>query len=91
MANPARFINFSTKHSRELVRSVLAPHPQLGLRMQDIYRQIHEKFPNAKEATKYIPEMPASAIEHWKTLGMFPEHPEHPVRSMKYVRTCFAT
>ncbi|THU80088.1 hypothetical protein K435DRAFT_868536 [Dendrothele bispora CBS 962.96] len=86
-ANPALFINFSTKASRSLVRQVLQPHSEFGLRTQDIFKSIHEKFPDAKEDPKYVPDVDLELTKTLRNQQRYPEFPKHPVRSMKHLKS----
>jgi len=71
-------IRFSTENARKMVRTVLEPHPALGLRIQDIYAQVHKQFPDAREKPEYIPKDSRVPYEI--------PNPYHPLRSMRYLK-----
>ncbi|KAF8826700.1 hypothetical protein HHX47_DHR5000139 [Lentinula edodes] len=79
-AKAKTFIRFGSEKSRNLVRAVLEPYPLLGLRTQDIYHTIHERFPDKEEKDCFLPP-DGSPANH-----VLPPKLKHPIRSMSHLK-----
>lgn len=77
------YIYWSTKQCRDIVRKVLEPHPHTGLHQRTIFDEIHRQFPDLKNDTTIIPKRAMTDATN-SVVGV-PPHPEHPLRSRRYV------
>ncbi|ESK97606.1 hypothetical protein Moror_17468 [Moniliophthora roreri MCA 2997] len=92
MITAKTFISFASRSARGIVQKVLEQHPKLGLTSQEIFQQVHEQFPGAKENPGFLPPTAKVILEnrargpnlHPKHLDI--PHVEHPIRSMRFLK-----
>ncbi|KAK0183846.1 hypothetical protein F5146DRAFT_459767 [Armillaria mellea] len=87
MSRVQSYVFWSTSQARQLVRSVLAKEPKIGMHHQQLFDEIIKQFPDEKLPTHLVPDaLPKPPVRGGAFSKPAPPLVEHPVRSMRYLK-----
>lgn len=77
-----KYVNFATVQARTLVRTILAPHKEIGLSTQEIFDAAISQHPHEKTATPLAIRV-ENGVTQANGLVSKPRYEDHPIRSVR--------